>query len=72
MNVHLCVSIILDRIYVDPVKYFNFKGIDGKTLPPPKQEYLKVFLLKTLKNFSIINTPLGVYQQKSGPNMGAP
>ena len=62
MNVHLCVSIILDRIYVDPVKYF--KGIDGKTLQPTKREYLKVFLLKTLKNFSIINTPLGVYQQK--------
>ena len=71
MNVHLCVSIILDRIDVDPVKYFNFKGIDGKTLLPPKRDYLKVFLLKTRKNFSIINTPIGVYQQKSGLNMGS-
>ena len=71
INVVRCVSIILDKIYADPVKYFNFKGFDGKILPPPKREYLKTFLLKTLQKFSIINTPLGVYQQKTGLNMGS-
>ena len=71
VNVVRTVSIILDRIYSEPTKFFQFKGTDGKTLPPPKREYLKVFLLKTLQKFSIIKTPLGVYQQKTGLNMGS-
>ena len=71
VNVVRTVSIILDKIYSDPTKYFNFEGKDGLKLPPPKREYLKGFLLKTLQKFSIIKTPLGVYQQKTGLNMGS-
>ena len=68
---HKCVSIILDKIYADPEKYFNFKGTDGKLLPPPKRELFKVFLIKTLQKFSIVETPIGIYQQKTGLNMGS-
>ena len=69
VNVVRTISIILDKIYADPKKFFDFKGIDGNILPPPKREYLKTFLLKTLQKYSIVNTPIGVYQQKSGLNM---
>ena len=71
INVVRCVSIILDKVYGNPVKYFNFKGTDGVLLPPPKRELFKGFLLKTLQKFSIVNTPIGVYQQKTGLNMGS-
>ena len=63
INVVRCVSIILDKIYADPEKYFNFRGTDGK---PPKRELFKVFLIKTLQKFSIVETPIGIYQQKQG------
>jgi hypothetical protein len=56
INVVRCVSIILNKIYADPEKYLNFKGTDGKLLPPPKRELFKVFLIKTLQKFSIVET----------------
>ena len=66
INVVRCVSIILDKIYADPEKYFNFKGTDGKLLPPQKRQLFKVFLIKTLQKLSIVETPIGIYQQKQG------
>ena len=71
VNVVRCVSYILEKVYADPRKYFNFKGINGELLAPPKRENFKQFLVKTLKNFSIVKTPLGVYQQQTGLNMGS-
>jgi hypothetical protein len=53
INVVRCVSIILDKVYQNSVKYFNFKGTDGILLPPPKRELFKGFLHKTLQKFSI-------------------
>ena len=70
VNVVRTISIILDKLYADPKKFFDFTGIDGNIFPPPKREYLKTFLLETLQKYSIVNTPIGVYQQKSGLNMG--
>ena len=48
INVVRCVSIILEKIYSNPQKYFNFRDKDGKTFPPPKRENFKIFLIKLL------------------------
>ena len=71
VNVVRCVSYILEKVYAYPRKYFNFKGINGELLAPPKRENFKQFLVKTLKNFSSVKTPLGVYQQQTGLKMGS-
>jgi hypothetical protein len=71
INVVPCVSIIPDKMYENPVKYFNFKRTDEILLPPSKIELFKGFLLKKLQKFTIVNTPIGVYQQKTGLNMSS-
>ena len=53
INVVRTVSIILDKNYESPEKIFKFKNTDGNTLPPPKRENLKQFLIKTLQKFCL-------------------
>jgi hypothetical protein len=71
INVVRCVSIILEKIYSEPSKYFQFKDKEGKTLPPPKRENFKQFLIKTLTKYSIVRSQIGIFQQKSGLSMGS-
>ena len=71
VNVIRCISIILDKIYSDPKKYFQFKGPDGNLLPPPKRENFKTFLIQTLTKYSIVLSQIGIFQQKSGLSMGS-
>ena len=66
-----CVSFILEEIYSDPKKYFNFKDKNGKTFPAPKREDFKQFLIKILQKFSIVKTPIGVFEQRTGLSMGS-
>ena len=71
INVVRCVSFILEEIYSDPKKYFNFKDKNGKTFPAPKREDFKQFLIKILQKFSIVKTPIGVFEQRTGLSMGS-
>ena len=71
INVVRVISIILDKIYANPKKFFNFKTVDGSLLPPPKRENLKQLFLKTLQKFTKVRTPVGIYQQLSGLCMGS-
>ena len=43
VNVVRCVSLILERIYTEPRKYFNFKGINGEIWHPQKKKILNNF-----------------------------
>ena len=65
INVVRCVSIILEKIYSEPSKYFQFKDKEGKTLPPPKRENFKQFLIKTLRKNRIVRSQIGILDQKS-------
>ena len=71
INVVRCVSIILEKIYSEPSKYFQFKDKEGKTLPPPKRENFKHFLIKTLTKYSIVRSQIGIFHQKSRLTMGS-
>ena len=71
VNVIRCISIILEKIYSDRKKYFQFKGPDGNLLPPPKRENFKTFLIQTLTKYSIVLSQIGIFQQKSGLSMGS-
>ena len=71
INVVRVVSIILEKIYAEPKKFFKFKNSDGQLLPPPKRENFKQLLLKTLQKFSKVRTPVGIYQQLSELSMGS-
>ena len=54
---------------VPPATMWQFKNTDGNTLPPPKRENLKQFLIKTLQKFTKVRTPIGTYQQLTGLSM---
>ena len=71
MNVVRVISIILEKVYQDPKKFFQFKDENGNLLPPPERENFKQFLLKTLRNFTKIRTPVGIFEQTQGLSMGS-
>ena len=71
INVIRCISIILEKVYSDPKKYFQFKDRHGNLLPPPKRENFKTFLIQILTKYSIVRSQIGIFQQKSGLSMGS-
>ena len=71
INVVRVISIILDKVYENPKKYFRYKNENGNLLPPPPRETFKTFLLKTLRDFTKVRTPVGIYQQTEGLSMGS-
>ena len=42
-----------------------------KTFPAPKREDFKQFLITILQKFSIVKTPIGVFEQRTGLSMGS-
>jgi hypothetical protein len=69
INVARCVSFIFEEIYSHTKKYLNFKDKDERTFPAPKREDFKQFLIKPSQKFSIVKTPVGVYEQRTGLSM---
>ena len=59
INVVRVISIILNKVYKNPKKYFRYKNEEGVLLPPPPRESFKEFLLKTLRDFTKVKTPIG-------------
>jgi uncharacterized protein YkuJ len=71
INVVRVISVILNKVYENPKKYFRYKDSEVVLLPPPQRETFKDFLLKTLRDFTKVRTPLGIYQQTNGLSMGS-
>ena len=71
INVVRVISVILNKVYESPKKYFRYKDSEVVLLPPPQRETFKDFLLKTLRDFTKVRTPLGIYQQTNGLSMGS-
>ena len=71
INVVRVISIILEKVYENPKKFFRYKNELGQILPPPPREALKTFLLKTLREFTKVRTPVGIFQQTEGLSMGS-
>ena len=74
ININRVVSYIIDKIYVDPKKFFtdvelNDKTGETKPLIIPKTVFQK-FLISILTEFSGFSALSGYYKQKSGLSMG--
>ena len=71
INVVRVISIILEKIYKQPEKFFNFKNTHGNRLPPPKRENLKQFLIQILQKYTKVRTPIEIFQQLKVLSMGS-